>query len=155
MSCLLLWVVMSLRGPNPKGEVMFYSDDRQPMNKIFQLYPSGVYSWATPAGEILVPSKFCTYRVTFFLLSLKEESWGADIPVPQYVFVQYNSLKVVLSKNLLTVVGVTMLSVFVWITDLLRMSQGPAPLLQLCHCTCNPIIFCPVPVLSQNFVKWQ
>lgn len=92
------------------------------MNKVLQLYPSGVYSWATPAGDIMVHSKFCIYRITLFLLSLKEESRGADMPVPYYVFVQYNSLKVVLSKNILTVVvGVITLSEFVWITDLLRM----------------------------------
>lgn len=46
-----------------------------------------------------------------------------------YVFIRYNSLKVVLSKEILAVfMGVIMLSVFVWITELLRMSQGPASL---------------------------
>lgn len=92
------------------------------MNKILQLYPSGVYSWATLAGEIMEHSKFRIYRITLYLLSRKEESRGADMPVPYYVFLQYNSLKVVLSKNILTVVvGVITLSVFVWITDFLRM----------------------------------
>lgn len=111
-------------------------------------YLSRVYRWATPAGEVMAHSKFCIYRITLFLLSLKEESWGADMPVPYYVFVQYNSSKVVLSKNILTVVRLIMLSVFVWITDLPRTSQGPSSLLQLCHRARNPIIFCSVPVCN-------
>lgn len=68
-----------------------------------------------------------------------------------YVFMRHNSLKVFLSKEVLTVVvGVIMSSVFVRLTELLRMSQGPVSLLQLRHCTCNPVILCSVPACSRK-----
>ena len=68
------------------------------------------------------------------------------MPVAYYLFIQYNSLKVVLSKKTLTVImGVVVPSVFVWVTNLLRTSQGQACLFQLCHCIGSRVVFCAVP----------